>query len=158
MRTPYIYMVIILVMLLQSCSTSKVNLKRLDQSNPKKVAIAVLKSYQNKDLASLQALATQQHEQTLQRLALSEDLTNKSGIFSGDTWNRIEQWNGKVTEVRFSDDLKTAFAMFEGNLEGAADSPIMIVRLIELDKQWYFNNIATYTKQSFDALGYRLEE
>lgn len=140
-----------------SCQSSKVNLKKLDRTNPKTVATAVLKSYQKKNLKNLEALASRSNAITIQKLQISEDLTKERRIFSGDQWKKIENWDGKIREVRFSDDLKTAYAMFDGALEGSEFSEISVVQLILEKKEWKFDNIVSYTKRSFDSLGYVME-
>lgn len=146
-----------LVLLVTSCQSSKVNVKKVDRSNPKVVATAVLKSYQKKNLENLKALATRKNAVTIQKFIVSESLVKERRIFSGEQWKKIEEWDGKIREVRFSDDLKTAYAMFAGSLEGSEFSEIAVVQLVLQNKEWRFDNIASYTKRSFDSLGYVME-
>lgn len=145
-----------LIILLASCQGSKkVNLTKLDRGNPKIVAIAVLKSYQNQDLETLQQLATPRNAQSIKRMRLSEELAKERRIYSNTQWEKVQAWDGKIIEVRFSDDLQTAYAMFDQVEEG---NEIAVVELILQKEQWNFNNIALYTQQSFDTLGYVMEE
>lgn len=139
------------------CQSSKVNVEKVNKENPKKVAIAVLKSYQQKNIENLHALATQQNAITLQKMMISERLVKERRIFTSEPFYTIEKWDGKIREVRFSDNLQTAYAMFDGNLEGDAFGEVHVVTLQLEDKKWRFDNIAAYTKQSFDALGYVME-
>jgi hypothetical protein len=67
----------IIIGLLGSCQSSKVNLKRLDKTNPKTVAEAVLKSYQKKDLETLKVLASQQNAKTIQKFIISDLLVKE---------------------------------------------------------------------------------
>ena len=146
-----------LVILFASCQSSKVNIKKVDRTNPKNVAVAVLKSYQKKNLETLKELATRKNATTIQKFIVSEKLIKERRIFSGKQWEKIEKWDGKIREIRFSDDLKTAYAMFDGSLEGSEFSEITVVQLLLQKKEWRFDNIASYTKRSFDSLGYVME-
>jgi len=147
----------IIIGFLGSCQSSKVNLKRIDRTNPKIVAEAVLKSYQKKDLPTLKALASQDNAQTIQKLIISDLLVKERRIFTNDQWKKIERWDGKIKEVRFSDDLKRAYAMFDGDMEENDFGEISVVQLILEQKEWKFDNIVAYTKESFDSLGYVME-
>lgn len=145
-----------LIILLASCQGSKkINLTKLDRGNPKTVAVAVLKSYQNQDLETLQQLATPRNAQSIKRMRLSEQLIKERRIYNNMQWEKVQAWDGKIIEVRFSDDLQTAYAMFDQAEEG---NEIAVVELILQKEQWNFNNIALYTQQSFDTLGYVMEE
>jgi hypothetical protein len=146
-----------LIGFLGSCQSSKVNLKRLDKTNPKTVAEAVLKSYQKKDLETLKALASRDNAQTIQKFIISDLLVKERRIFTNDQWKKIEVWEGDIKEVRFSDDLKRAYAMFDGDMEGDNSGEISVVKLVLEQKEWKFENIVTYTKESFDSLGYVME-
>lgn len=146
-----------LIGFLGSCQSSKVNLKRLDKTNPKTVAEAVLKSYQKKDLETLKALASRDNAQTIQKFIISDLLVKERRIFTNDQWKKIEAWEGDIKEVRFSDDLKRAYAMFDGDMEGDNSGEISVVKLVLEQKEWKFENIVTYTKESFDSLGYVME-
>lgn len=147
----------IIIGLLGSCQSSKVNLKRLDKTNPKTVAEAVLKSYQKKDLETLKVLASQQNAKTIQKFIISDLLVKERRIFTNDQWEKIKVWDGEIKEVRFSDDLKRAYAMFDGDMEGNDSSEISVVKLILEQKEWRFDNIVAYTRDSFDSLGYVME-
>jgi hypothetical protein len=147
----------IIIGLLGSCQSSKVNLKRLDKTNPKTVAEAVLKSYQKKDLETLKVLASQQNAKTIQKFIISDLLVKERRIFTNDQWAKIKVWDGEIKEVRFSDDLKRAYAMFDGDMEGNDSSEISVVKLILEQKEWRFDNIVAYTRDSFDSLGYVME-
>jgi hypothetical protein len=147
----------IIIGLLGSCQSSKVNLKRLDKTNPKTVAEAVLKSYQKKDLETLKVLASQQNAKTIQKFIISDLLVKERRIFTNDQWEKIKIWDGEIKEVRFSDDLKRAYAMFDGDMEGNDSSEISVVKLILEQKEWRFDNIVAYTRDSFDSLGYVME-
>lgn len=147
----------IVIGLLGGCQSSKVNLKRLDKTNPKTMAEAVLKSYQKKDLESLKALASEQNAQTIQKFIISDLLVKERRIFTNDQWEKIKAWDGEIKEVRFSDDLKRAYAMFDGNMAENNLGEISVVQLILEQKEWRFDNIVTYTKGSFDSLGYVME-
>jgi hypothetical protein len=147
----------ILILLLVSCQSSKVNLKKLDRANPQNVAIAVLKSFKNKDLKTLQLLATPQHAIIIKKMLLSDEATKEQNLFTGSQWDKINNWKGKIKEVRFSDDLQTAYAMFFSE-ENATDlSEITVVRMNLVRKEWKFDNIISYTKKSFNTLGYVME-
>lgn len=147
----------IIIGLLGGCQSSKVNLKRLDKTNPKTVAEAVLKSYQKKDLETLKVLASQQNAKTIQKFIISDLLVKERRIFTNDQWEKIKVWDGEIKEVRFSDDLKRAYAMFDGDMEGNDSSEISVVKLILEQKEWRFDNIVAYTRDSFDSLGYVME-
>jgi len=145
-----------LIILLASCQGSKkVNLDKLDRGNPKSVAIAVLKSYQNQDLKTLEILATPRNAQSIKRMRLSEKLVEKRRIYNNNHWENVKAWNGKIIEVRFSDDLQKAYAMFNETKE---NNEIAVVEMLLQKKQWNFDNISLYTKESFDTLEYIMEE
>lgn len=144
------------ILLLVSCQGSKkVDLEKLDRGNPKTVAIAVLNSYQEKDLATLHALATPRNAQAIKRMMLSEKLVQERRIFTGYQWDKIKDWKGDIIEVRFSDDLRTAYAMFHQTKEG---DEIAVVQMVLQQEKWNFDNIISYTQESFDSLGYVMEE
>lgn len=149
--------VFILILLLVSCQSSKVNLKKLDRTNPKTVATAVLKSFKNKDLKTLRVLATAQHAIAIEKMILNDKATQEQHLFTGAQWDKINNWKGKIKEVRFSDDLQTAYALFFSE-ENANDlSEIAVVRMNLIRKEWKFDNIISYTKESFNTLGYVME-
>jgi hypothetical protein len=147
----------IIISFLGSCQSSKVNLKKLDKTNPKVVAEAVLKSYQKKDLETLKMLASKDNAQTIQKFIISDLLVKERRIFTNKQWKKIEAWDGEIREVRFSDDLKRAYAMFDGDIEGNDLGEILVVKLILERKEWRFDNIVAYTRDSFDSLGYVME-
>ena len=142
---------------LGSCQSAKVNLKKLDKTNPKIMAEAVLKSYQNKDLETLKVLASKDNARIIQKFIISDLLVKERRIFTNKQWKKIEEWDGEIKEVRFSDDLKRAYAMFDGEIEGNDFEEISVVKLILERKEWRFDNVVTYTKGSFDSLGYVME-
>jgi hypothetical protein len=47
--------------------------------------------------------------------------------------------------------------MFDGDMEGNDSSEISVVKLILEQKEWRFDNIVAYTRDSFDSLGYVME-
>lgn len=151
------FIICTLVLLIASCQSSRVNIKKVDRSNPQSVATAVLKSYQSQNLDNLKSLATRKNAVTIQKLIVSERLTRERRVFSNQQWKKIEKWDGNILEVRFSDDLKTAYAMFDGQLDGSEFSEITVVQMILEQKEWRFDNIVSYTKRSFDSLGYVME-
>lgn len=151
------FIICTLVLLIASCQSSRVNIKKVDRSNPQSVATAVLKSYQSQNLDNLKSLATRKNAVTIQKLIVSERLTRERRVFSNQQWKKIEKWDGNILEIRFSDDLKTAYAMFDGQLDGSDFSEITVVQMILEQKEWRFDNIVSYTKRSFDSLGYVME-
>lgn len=146
-----------LILLLVSCQSSKVNLKKLDRANPETVATAVLKSFKKKDLKTLQVLATPQHAIVIKKMILSDESVKEQNLFTGSQWDKINDWKGKIKEVRFSDDLQTAYAMFFSEEEVKDSSEITVVRMNLIKKEWKFDNIISYTQKSFNTLGYIME-
>jgi hypothetical protein len=145
-----------LLTILISCkSTQKVT--KVDQSNPAVVATAVLNYYKNQDLESLKYLSTQQKSLIIQRVILTNDNTDKEKIFSGWRWEKINQWDGKIKEVRFADNLKSAYALFDLPEKAGPTSPVTVVTMVSENEKWKFSDIQNYTKQSFEGLGYVME-
>lgn len=148
--------VLFLIIGIISCkSTSKAS--KVDQSNPQTVAQAVLNFYKKKDLESLKFLSTTQNADILNRMILTKDEAAQNQLFSGWRWDKINGWDGKIKEVRFSDNLKTAFALFDLPENATADTEISVISLVSENKQWKFEDIRQYDKKSFDALGYVME-
>ena len=148
---------LMLLLLLVSCQSSKVNLKKLDRANPAIVATAVLKSFKKKDLKTLQVLATPQHAIVIKKMILSDEAIKEQNLFTGSQWEKINNWKGKIKEVRFSDDLQTAYAMFFSEENAKDSSEIAVVRMNLIKKEWKFDNILSYTQKSFNTLGYIME-
>lgn len=146
----------ILIITIVSCqSTQKVT--KVDQGNPAKVAEAVLNFYKNQDLESLRYLSTHQKSIIIQRVILTNDKTTTQKIFGGWRWESINQWNGTIKEVRFADNLKNAYALFDLPKNASPTSPATVVTLLSENEKWKFDDIQKYTKQSFEGLGYVME-
>ena len=146
----------VLVTVISCKSTQKVT--KINQRNPAKVAEAVLNFYKNKDLEALKYLSTHQKSVLIERIVLSENEIAKQKIFSGWRWESVNQWDEKIREVRFADDLKHAYALFNLPKNPNATSPAIVVTMISEDEKWKFDDIQKYTKQSFEGLGYIMEE
>ena len=145
-----------LVVTLISCkSTQKVI--NVDQSNPAVVAEAVLDYYKDKDLESLRFLSTHQKSVIIQRVILADDQVATQKIFSGWRWNIINQSDGKIKEVRFADNLKSAYALFDLPKNSNPTSPVTVVTMASENDKWKFDDIQKYTKQNFEGLGYVME-
>lgn len=146
---------IIIVATISCKSTQKVT--SVDQSNPAEVAKAVLNYYKNKDLESLRYLSTNQKSLIIQRIILTENETAQQKIFNGWRWEKINEWNGEIVEVRFADNLKSAYALFNLPKNAEPTSPAVVVTMMSENKKWKFDDIQKYTKQSFEGLGYVME-
>ena len=147
---------LITIVTIISCKSTK-NVAKVDQSNPAKVAESVLNYYKNQDLESLRYLSTHKKAVIIQRIILTKNEAAKQKIFSGWRWDKINQWNGKITEVRFADNLKNAYALFDLPENAGPTSPAIVVTMTSENKKWKFDDIQKYTKQSFEGLGYVME-
>ena len=145
-----------LVTIISCKSTQKAT--KVNQGNPAEVAKSVLNYYKSKDLESLKYLSTHQKSILIERIILSENEIAKQKIFSGWRWTNIQQWDGEIQEVRFTDDLKHAYALFHLPSNSTATSPAIVVTMISENEKWRFDDIQQYTKQSFEGLGYIMEE
>jgi len=145
----------ILVTIISCKSTQKVT--KVDQGNPAKVAEAVLSFYKNKDLESLKFLSTQQKSIIIERIILTNNQVASQKIFSGWRWDIINKSDGKIQEVRFADNLKKAYALFDLPENSSPTSPAAVVTMISENDKWKFDDIQKYTKQNFEDLGYVME-
>lgn len=145
----------IIVTIISCKSTQKVT--KVDQSNPAEVAKHVLDFYKNQDLEALRYLSTHQKSIIIQRIILSKNEIAKQKIFNGWRWESINEWDGKIKEVRFADNLKSAYALFKLPENSSPTSPAIIVTMISENDKWKFDDIQKYTKQSFEGLGYVME-
>ncbi len=145
----------VLVIIISCNSTQKAT--KVNQGNPEEVAEAVLGFYKNKDLESLRYLSTHQKAVIIQRLILTNDKVSTQKIFSGWRWKSINEWDGKIKEVRFADNLKSAYALFDLSENSNPTSPATVVTMISENDKWRFDDIQKYTKQSFEGLGYIME-
>lgn len=144
------------LVLIISCKSTK-NVTKVDQSNPAEVAESVLNFYKNQDLESLRYLSTHQKAVIIQRIILTQSETAKQKIFSGWRWEKVNEWDGKIVEVRFADNLKSAYALFDLPKDANPTSPATVVTMTSENKKWKFDDIQKYTKQSFEGLGYVME-
>ena len=140
-----------------SCK-SRQKVTKVNQGNPETVAVSVLNFYKNKDLESLKFLSTHQKSVIIQRVLLTDNQNATQKIFSGWRWEKVNQWDGKIKEVRFADNLKNAYALFDLPENASPTSPVTIVTMISENDKWKFDDIQNYTKQSFDELGYIMEK
>ena len=145
-----------LITIISCKSTQKVT--KVNQGNPETVAVSVLNFYKNKDLESLKFLSTHQKSVIIQRVLLTDNKNATQKIFSGWRWEKINQWDGKIKEVRFADNLKNAYALFDLPKNASPTSPVTIVTMISENDKWKFDDIQNYTKQSFEELGYVMEK
>ena len=139
-----------------SCKTTQ-KVTKVDQGNPAEVAEYILAFYKKQDLEALKYLSTHQKSIIIQRIILSGNETAKQKIFSGWRWESINGWDGKIKEVRFADNLKSAYALFDLPENPNPTSPVIIVTMISENEKWKFDDIQKYTKQSFEGLGYVME-
>ena len=145
----------VLVLIISCKSTQKAT--KVDQSNPEDVAESVLVFYKKQDLESLQYLSTHQKSVIIQRVILSGNEIAKQKIFSGWRWESINKSDGKIKEVRFADNLKRAYALFELPEKPIPTSLTTVITMISENEQWKFDDIQQYTKQNFEDLGYVME-
>ena len=96
-------------------------------------------------------------EYFIKKMILSDESVKEQNLFTGSQWDKINDWKGKIKEVRFSDDLQTAYAMFFSEEEVKDSSEITVVRMNLIKKEWKFDNIISYTQKSFNTLGYIME-
>ena len=144
-----------LVIIISCRSTQKAT--KVNQSNPAEVAESVLSFYKDQNLEALKHLSIHQKSVIIQRIILSGDETAKQKIFSGWRWESINKWDGKIKEVRFADNLKSAYALFELTENSNPTSPATVVTMVSENEKWKFDDIQKYTKQSFEGLGYIME-
>lgn len=145
----------LLVLTLASCSSSRVKLDRLDRTKPTAVATATLRAYTAEDITTLQALATTQHQRTLQRQAATPLPTSVavSPLFRGAIWEAAQRWNGKILEVRFSNDLQRAYALFE------RDDTAAYVVVLRLERSaWRLDDMLAYTPAAYATLSHVLSQ
>ena len=140
-----------------SCNSVK-KATKVDQSNPAQVAGVSLDYYKLQDLESLQYLSTNKKSILIERVILTNDNSTKKAIFSGWRWDKVQQWDGKIREVRFADDLKTAYAVFHLPTDAKANTSLGVVALISEDNKWKFDDIYRYTKAEFEGLGYVMDK
>lgn len=150
-----------LTLTLASCKTAQVNLDRLDRNKPTEVATAALRAYAAQDLYTLRALATTQHQRTLQRYAYEPLPTDVavSPLFRGAMWEAARRWKGKILEVRFSSDLQTAYALFERSdaphSPKGNTAPACYVVVLRLERAaWRLDDMMAYTPEAYAALTY----
>ena len=152
----YLFLLTTLV-IFSSCNSVK-KATKVDQTNPAQVAGASLDYFKLKDLESLQYLSTNQKSLMIQRVILTNNSSSKEAIFSGWRWDKVQQWDGKIREVRFADDLKTAYAVFHMPNNAQANTSFGLVSLLSEDNKWKFNDIHQYTKAEFEGLGYVMDK
>ena len=145
-----------LLTIIISCKSTQ-SVTKIDQGNPAIVAEAVLNYYKNKDLESLKYLSTHQKSVIIQRMLLADNEVATQKVFSGWRWDMVNQSDGKVKEVRFADNLKSAYALFDLPINANPTSPVAVVTLTSENDQWKFDDIQKYTKQNFEGLGYVME-
>lgn len=139
-----------------SCKSTQ-KAAKIDQSNPAAVAEAVLNYYKSKDLESLKYLSTHQKSIIIQRMLLADNQVATQKIFSGWRWDIVNQSDGKIKEVRFADNLNSAYALFDLPANANPTSPVAVVTLTSENDRWKFDDIQKYTKQNFEGLGYVME-
>lgn len=142
--------------ILTSCTATR-KVTKVDLTNPKMVAGAVLDFYQKKDLEALKYLSVEKKANILEGIIVKNDPATIQNIFSGWRWEKINQWNGKIAEVRFSENLKQSYAIFDMPETVTPESEVSVVVMQSENNQWKFDDIQKFTKKGFDSLGYIME-
>ena len=140
-----------MAVMLLACIAMASNANAVGQNEAAETATQILHAYKAKNWAKLAEFSTGRNRQMFQNLTARSD--NEKSFTSGWRWQAVNNWNGKISEVRYTtykanDGWTTysAYAKF-----GASGDECFVVAMELGVKKWYLEDINSPDCSDFNS-------
>ena len=121
---------------------------KVDRTDAKSTAGAILKAYKAKDLRTLATLSHEfNHDMFVEMADSGKSHTRYNSMWSGWRWEGAQTWNGQIGEARYSQGRSRISASVKfGESESGS---ILVVKLEWVDGKWCFEDINSPSPENF---------
>lgn len=125
---------------------------KVDRTNAKATAGAVLSAYRARDVIALAGLVNETNRGIFVELAgKGESHPRYNSVFSDWRWESVQAWNGQMGEARYRHYVGTARDEYQAHIKFGQLGPdeLLVVTLTWEGGKWCFEDIHSPTHKSF---------
>jgi len=142
-------------------SVKQVVPSKVDRTNAKETAHAILSAYRTRDVIALASLINTTNRRIFIELAeQGEKHPRYNSVFLGWRWQAVQAWDGNLGETRYRHYVGTARNEYQAKVKFGELGPdeFLVVTLTWEDGKWSFKDIHSPTPKSFysGAMTFRL--
>jgi hypothetical protein len=130
------------------------SLKKLDRTDPKITATAILQAYKARDIVVLSELSNSRNRLILSEMVRDGERNPRfDSFFSGWRWDGVQKWQGQLNEVRYKQTRSADVNYLTARVKFGEIGPeeVLVVTMILEDGKWCFEDFHSPNRGNFEA-------